>query len=187
MLTWITLSNKIDDWANFVYAWSYGCLYALNLTNKKDNIWLIKKQKVIARKMRLIFVLLSLAWADVRDRDVSNGLQMKNGLSDSVHFKFKLGRSDKPSLVRLILYHRRRQVKCRHWWQDQNLFHYESRLMVGQSVYSVGQRHQESGSLIISNADSFYWSPLHEFFPVKFLEVQDLNYVHKTVNWNEIS
>ena len=65
---------------------------------------MIDKHKISAMKLRFILVLLSLTRADVRDRDVSNGLQMKNGLSDSVHFKFKLGRSDKPSLVRLILY-----------------------------------------------------------------------------------
>ena len=54
--------------------------------------------------MRLIIALLSIAWSDVRVRDVSNGLQMKSGFSDSVHFKFKLSRSDKPSLVSLLLY-----------------------------------------------------------------------------------
>ena len=47
----------------------------------------------------ILATLLVVTRADVRDRDIA-GLQMKNGLSDSVHFKFKLGRSDKPSLVR---------------------------------------------------------------------------------------
>ena len=47
----------------------------------------------------LAALLVVTTRADVRDRDIA-GLQMKNGLSDSVHFKFKLGRSDKPSLVR---------------------------------------------------------------------------------------
>lgn len=43
-------------------------------------------------------LLLAITRADVRDRDVA-GLQMKKGLADSVHFKFKLSRGDKPSLV----------------------------------------------------------------------------------------